>query len=481
MKICFVNWAPYKDKRAGGVSVYHNNVVSFLNENHDVYTISCGVSYDFFIKKVFYKKKGNCFDIVNSSVVAPSHSSFASPCQMEDQKTEEAFCNALAEMKDLDVIHFNNFEGMPINTLRRIRKKFPNIKIIYSAHNYYTLCPQVNLWYLEKKNCIDFNDGKKCINCLPSQTRSTSVAKAYFLDSILKKYGLKNGTRLYSKIWGIATHGHSWLIKISSVRKQASISQTKKIINIEESNFSKTKEIFQKRREYFKECINETVDVVLGVSDRVSEILQEQGYRNVITSYIGTKFANNVKIKNQYLYDKNIRSIGYMGYMRHDKGFYFFINAMKKMDANIAKNINLVIAAKNTDNYMYWEIKNLTKKFNNVYYFDGYNEKNVNIIMELIDLGIIPSLWEDNLPQVAIEYHAKKIPILASDLGGACELNGKNEKFLYKHNSRKDLLEKITALVELGYDEKSYWDTALAPVTIKAHCEELLRIYNGIQ
>ena len=403
---------------------------------------------------------------------------------MEDKETENAFCNVISEIKNLDVIHFNNLEGMPVNTLRRIKQKFPNIKIVYSAHNYYTICPQVNMWYLEKKNCINFNEGKKCINCLPTQTRSTSVAKAYFLDALLKRYGLKNNTRLYSKVWGAATHGHILLMKLSSARKKDFVlksSENTAIIDIEKNNLSETKTIFQKRREYFRDCINETVDVVLGVSDRVSEIFQSHGYKNVITSYIGTKFADNIKIKKEYSFCKEITSIGYMGYMRRDKGFYFFIEAMKKMDAAVANKINLVIAARNTDHHMHWQIKNLTKKFNNVYYFDGYTEKNIDTIMQLIDVGIIPSLWEDNLPQVAIEYHAKKIPILVSDLGGASELNQKNEKFLYRHNSKKDLLEKITALVETGYDEKNYWSEALEPVTIRAHCDELLSIYNNIK
>lgn len=216
MNICFVNWAPFGDKRAGGVSVYNNNLVSFLrkNTNHNIYTLSCGVSYNFLSKKVYFTSNENNFEIVNSSVVAPSHFSFSSLSQMTDEDTENAFCSAFKKMGSLDIIHFNNFEGMPINTLNKIKKELPNTKIVFSIHNYYTLCPQVNLWYLESSNCTDFNNGKKCINCLPNLVRPTSVKKAYFLDEALKRINLKPYSKIYNSVWSFSTKLHSISKKI---------------------------------------------------------------------------------------------------------------------------------------------------------------------------------------------------------------------------------------------------------------------------
>ena len=49
---------------------------------------------------------------------------------------------------------------------------------------------------------------------------------------------------------------------------------------------------------------------------------------------------------------------------------------------------------------------------------NGYAKSEQGRLLGEIDLGVIPSLWEDNLPQVAIEYIASGIPIVASDAGG---------------------------------------------------------------
>lgn len=483
MNICFVNWAPFGDKRAGGVSVYNNSLVSFLRDNTDskVYTLSCGVSYNFFSKKVYFVSHGDDFSIINSSVVAPSHFSFFSRSQIRDEDTENAFCLAFEKMNSiapLDIIHFNNFEGMPINALNKIKKKLPNTKIVFSIHNYYTLCPQVNLWYLESTNCTNFNGGKKCINCLPNSVRSTSVKKAYFLDEVLKKANLKPSSKVYNSIWSFSTKIHSVSKKFESIL----IKQKKETLDsIENENLSISKDYFSDRRVFFKDIINKNVDLNLGVSQRVSDIYKKHGYNNVSTLYIGTKYADNMKDKTEYLDNKKIKSIGYMGYMRRDKGFYFLINALRNFDTKIAGNIDLVIAAKNTDNHMYWQIKNLTKKFNNVYYFDGYTEKNIEKIMSHIDVGIIPSQWEDNLPQVAIEYHSKKIPILCSNLGGASELNAKNEEFIFNYKSQKELLRKINNLVSNGYNEKNYWENTLPIFNIKNHASSLLNAYEKLK
>ena len=49
-------------------------------------------------------------------------------------------------------------------------------------------------------------------------------------------------------------------------------------------------------------------------------------------------------------------------------------------------------------------------------------EKRIDAIISQMDVGLVPVMWEDNLPQVAIEMHARHVPLLTSDLGGAQEL-----------------------------------------------------------
>ena len=91
-------------------------------------------------------------------------------------------------------------------------------------------------------------------------------------------------------------------------------------------------------------------------------------------------------------------------------------------------------------------------------------------------LGIIPVLWEDNLPQVAIEMVAEGVPIIASDRGGASEL-GNNELFSFEAGNVKACCDRISYFVKRPERIQSFWGEAAKLVTMKEHISELLEIY----
>src|SRR5262249_23128484 len=64
-----------------------------------------------------------------------------------------------------------------------------------------------------------------------------------------------------------------------------------------------------------------------------------------------------------------------------------------------------------------------------------------------IDLGIVPVLWEDNLPQVAIEFVGSGLPVLSSDLGGAQELLD-CPRLTFRAGSFKDFFAKLQGVVD---------------------------------
>lgn len=76
-----------------------------------------------------------------------------------------AIDNFIQEIGDLDVIHFNNLEGVSAKILE-LKQKYPKIKFVYSLHNYFPFCPQVNLWYHDEENCLDYRHGERCKNVI---------------------------------------------------------------------------------------------------------------------------------------------------------------------------------------------------------------------------------------------------------------------------------------------------------------------------
>lgn len=164
--------------------------------------------------------------------------------------------------------------------------------------------------------------------------------------------------------------------------------------------------------------------------------------------------------------------------MRSDKGFYFFLNALEQMPAEMAKRINVIFAASNTDAAAYQRIEMLGKRLDKVYYSDGYTHEQLDDILRNADLGVIPVLWEDNLPQVAIEMVSRGVPIVTGDLGGASEI-GNNAQFIFKNNDVEDFLDKLGRLLNRETLLSAFWENAMKPLIFDEHVKQLQATYNG--
>ncbi|MEQ1272548.1 glycosyltransferase [Acinetobacter ursingii] len=223
----------------------------------------------------------------------------------------------------------------------------------------------------------------------------------------------------------------------------------------------------------------EIFDEVICVSDRTKEILIKFGFsgKNIKVNYIGTKFYLNYKnavLKTNY--DDKL-TIGYLGYMRSDKGFDFFLNAIENMSLDLASKINIVIAAGYRDENTVDRIKIISNRFEDVKLYNGYNHNNILDILKTIDIGIIPVQWEDNLPQVAIEFVSNGIPILTSDLGGSSEIFNKDNKFIFKYDDVNDFYDRLRFLTSNSQNLSLFWKNHINIFSMKSHLKKLMDYY----
>ncbi|WP_410472879.1 glycosyltransferase [Faucicola mancuniensis] len=488
MKIFYYNWVDYLDNenRGGGVSVYQKNLLEELSKNtdHELYFLCSGISYDLFntklriepiqhgkeLKKDDSLNKVKRFEIINSRVLSPGHSSFGETEQIEDKEMDDLFFKFVEEYGPFDVMHFNNIEGIPASFLK-IKQKYPNTKVILSMHNYYPICSQVNLWYDEKEACEDNYYGKKCISCIHHKAKKEVVIRSNATAYTLKKFGIVPNTKYFYKPF----------ITLAGTKKRIDKKIPDSRYKSNDLFFRVSGIPFMERREKIINIINENCDYVLAVSERVREICLGYGIKNSIvrTDYIGTKFSesyNQIPTPKGKMTRNGKLNLSYLGYMRRDKGFYFFVDALFDMPKELAEHINLIVVAKNSDQGQLNRIYDQIWKFNDIYYANGYNHSTLPKILERIDVGLVPSLWEDNLPQVAIEYLSNKIPIITSNKGGAPELSG-NKNFTYDSLNKKELYSILEKIISGELNHDNYWKTARAPVSMKEHSDRLFSQY----
>ena len=93
-----------------------------------------------------------------------------------------------------------------------------------------------------------------------------------------------------------------------------------------------------------------------------------------------------------------------------------------------------------------------------------------------MNLGIVPILWEDNLPQVAIEQMAYGVPIMVSDLGGAKELV-QDPNFIFRSGDMEDFISKLMKVIEDRELLDNFWSKCRHLTTLQEHVTELIEIY----
>lgn len=102
-----------------------------------------------------------------------------------------------------------------------------------------------------------------------------------------------------------------------------------------------------------------------------------------------------------------------------EKGYPFLLNALEKLDKERAAKVELVLTVKQNEDE---KVTAHLKRFKFIKIIHGYKHADLPEICEGCHLSVVPVVWEDNLPQIAIESVTYGVPVPASDFGGASEL-----------------------------------------------------------
>ena len=122
------------------------------------------------------------------------------------------------------------------------------------------------------------------------------------------------------------------------------------------------------------------------------------------------------------------------------------------------------------------QLEKLKSKYSKVELINGYTHNEQKKLLDGMNLGIVPVLWEDNLPQVAIEQVAYGVPILVSNLGGVQEIVN-NDNFIFHAGDKEEFINKLIMI----YNDRTLLDTLWTSerhlVTVKEHVTELQSAY----
>ncbi|MCS7231651.1 MAG: glycosyltransferase family 4 protein [Elusimicrobiota bacterium] len=220
---------------------------------------------------------------------------------------------------------------------------------------------------------------------------------------------------------------------------------------------------------------------IITVSDAIGEIYQRIGFpkNKMVTVYnlppkiekVDGQEIKNIKNK---LGLNNKKVVLYVGKMSYGKGTDVLIKAIPEVVKSVPDVCFVFVGRTNPLIRIPQEIKDYVKVLGHI------SNKEVQTLYELCDLVVIPSVWPEPYPRVALEAIAHNKKIVATNAGGISEIISKYKGgFFVERKNENVLAEKISFVLNLTKEApNNQYETDFLTEMRKNVIERLIKVYS---
>ena len=414
---------------SGGLMVYATDLAKLqLELGHNVILLMPGIylrsSSRSKIKFYKFKEGLPIYQIVNPQPV--SSSGINNPERFIEEKTNNNYKYFLKK-NNIEIIHIHSLMGFPIELMDEAKKL--NIKIIFTTHDYFGLCPKVDFFKYNGRICDDYDEGREC--CLCNCYVSDNNYLKRNLKLLIDRYPLLN---VLSKL----------VLYLLKEIKSNTLKLASENIDYERVKIDERKKMgFVNFRNYYKKIL-ENVDVILFNSDvtkneyRKYIDLDKVKHKVLLISHSKIKDRRKV-IRYKYIINGKVNFL-FLGYLNEKKGFFDLVNILNEVK----------------EKYTNWQL-NIYGDYSNIHigkfdkrffkFYGKYKYENLTNIFSNSSVLIIPSIWKETFGFVGLEAYSYGIPVLVSENAGFSNLikNGINGLIF---SNKEDLKEKIIEILK---------------------------------
>ncbi len=105
-----------------------------------------------------------CWDLVNSPNLSPAATNFRNMARELSCARETRTVLRWLDRIAADIVHIHSLEGFPIDLVGAIRDT--GRPVVVTPHNYWYICPQVDLLQGGTRPCTDYDEGRACQRCV---------------------------------------------------------------------------------------------------------------------------------------------------------------------------------------------------------------------------------------------------------------------------------------------------------------------------
>jgi len=403
MNILHVGWG-FIPWRWGGLIQYAHDLMGCQVQNgYSVSYFFAGRKYPFgrVPKITKWSRNGvSCYEIINSPIIHGGDNGTLAPgLKINEPISEMLFRTVLDELRP-KIIHVHELAGLP-SSLIEIAKNEYHLPVVMTLADYFLLCPTLKLFTYLHERCRAFEIGETCQRCCLSAPRDNrydveATMSHRFSQSVLNKYIPRRAVRFLLKFLRA--------VQVGENQSSPDIYQLRRNINISRLR---------------------SLDLLIARTQKVADI-----YRY----YLGDDI--NIMVMNPTL--QHIDNIVYSRLALSDKVRFVTLNGLASVQKGaqlLTDTIKILNDRGYTDGfelYVYGYIdpafRKKVEKFPNVIIAGTYQPKDLNIILEGMHAGIVPSVWDEVFGYVGIEMLSKGVPLISNNVGGISDyaLDGVN-------------------------------------------------------
>ncbi len=407
-------------------------------------------------------------EIVNSPVLAHARFQFRDPIgEIAQPDLEREFLRVL-HLVEPDAVHFHNIEGFSIGCVDASHapsRSWPGAAVLFSLHNYHTICPQVYLMQRGRHPCHDSRAGRACAECADAPPREVELTLRLTesrdaapprepdrtVASILRRWIDADAPALP----GRALRGpDDWRTPfppspdIPAPPVPSSLRPVFRPGDFTPADPGEPDEPLDNharpdppspgpgndyalRRRAMIDMLGRC-DRVLAVSEFVRLKFLAMGVpgERLATMPIGSRLSDQARAAPASRPDRAARPplvLGFLGYHNHYKGLHVLARALERLPDHALARLALHVHAKDVEMIerrllALADPARAGGRLAGLVLGRGYDRADLSRLCDPIDLGVVPSVWWDNSPQTAMEFLAHRVPVLGSRVGGIPDL-----------------------------------------------------------
>jgi glycosyltransferase involved in cell wall biosynthesis len=379
--------------------------------------------------------------------------------ELDEPRTERLFGRVLQEVNP-DVVHFHELAGLPFSLLDLVRAA--GTPSVMTLADYFPLCSTFKLFDSEGRVCLRREVGADCVATIAADPRPPGLLHERTVwHELVTRRVLRRLPRGLAR--PLARSAGS---RVGSPPPAGP-------------------EAFQRRREVNVERLNQT-DRLIAMSERVAEIYALLGVDRARMSTIHLALTRIERLHTRIQKcEPPVVFATIAGLSSHAKGSRLLVDAVRRVSGSVPAGSFRLIVLGEVDPAVASEVERL--KEIEVGAPGPFSADQLDALLDEVDVGIVPSIWEEAYGFVGLECLAKGIPVIANAIGGMPEYarNGEtgwlNRSCSADELARimRDIVEQPAQVAQLNRRIIAERDTIIKPMT--RHGDEIDAVYRELR